>query len=724
VDFWEKETHVQGMYTISKNIPIAKMEYKDFMEAIKPYLKGGGNNCDTITAEEMKKGVAAGFRHYKAISFAYHLVAKARLGHELALQELRRFGKTCDPPLTDVEYFKRAIIAAAKHEASKINKPVEYVLAGTEQRELEQVKNNVDKEIKLNDDIERFGKSIQTIEQELGLIDWCYPEIDDKHPFNPNELAEMILARPEYGILTDKTTKNLYFYSDRSPVYHQDGEVYLRSLIEKLLMSEAKINRINEVVELIKIKTYATLKPSKKIAVENGTLDLETKKLEPPSKYDFITNKIQAVYNPDAPKYEPWLKFIDEVCPDDKPVLQEFSGYCLEKGLPFHVITWLIGQTGRNGKGTYIRTMKGILGPANVSNVQVHELQGNNKFAAFNLIDKLLNVSNEPNTKYPLSVEMLLALSGKDTLSAEQKNVQGRCDHEYTTKLVIVGNTFPQIIKPTRAFWERLNLIDFPNTFIGEKQKQDLEDTWLNDPDPNVRSAILNWMIEGRDRLFNNSRFTRTKTKEQMVIKFKRASDTTAAFIAERGEYDKNAFTSRIEASCAYKDYCEDFDLEADTPAAFNAKLRADTKIKETAKRLGIGKDKKLIKGWEGFKLKKTEDVDFETDEQEKLLPVLPVLPVSTSENILKTKKETSIESGNNGNSGNKTVNYEQLQGKAVVKHVRAAAQCFNGCALLAEWQVRIDPDFEQYFCNDCFNKAKRNLEENGFSVEFAEEAS
>jgi P4 family phage/plasmid primase-like protien len=498
----------------------------------------------------------------------------------------------------------------------------------------EQLKEKCLEQKKLDEKRERFEKSIQTIEKELGLINWRYPEINEDHPFNVNELAEMILAKQEYGILTDKKTKNLYFYSDSSPVYHQDGEAYLRSLAEKLLMSEARIHRINEVVELIKIKTYATLKASTKIGVENGTLNLETKQLEPPTRYEFITNKINAVYNPDAPKYEPWYKFIDEVCPDDKLLLQELSGYCLVKGMPFHVIAWLFGQTGRNGKGTWARTMKGILGAENVSNVQIHELQGKNRFAAYNLVDSLLNLSNEPNTKYHLSIEMLQALSGKDTLDAEKKNVQERFKLESTTKLVVIGNSFPNIINPTEAFWKRLLLINFPNTFVGEKQIQDLEDTWLNNPNPEVRSSILNWMIEGRDRLFRNRGFSLTKTQEEMIIRFKRASDSVASFLAERVEYDRDSFISKIAASNAYKDYCEDMDVNAASPAEFNAKLRSNSKIKETSTRLGIGKEKKKVKGWLGIKLREKppelpEEEQRILDEQE---PVEPVELVSTSE--------------------------------------------------------------------------------------------
>jgi hypothetical protein len=134
VDFTDSKTgeHVKGMYLISRNVPIARMEYPDFMKAIEPYLKDASGKGDIITTEEMKTGVGEGYRHFKTMSYAYHLIAKARLGEAVALQELSRFGKACTPPLEDTEYFKRAINAAIRWEAKAIKKPKESLEQATE----------------------------------------------------------------------------------------------------------------------------------------------------------------------------------------------------------------------------------------------------------------------------------------------------------------------------------------------------------------------------------------------------------------------------------------------------------------------------------------------------------------------------------------------------------------------------------------------------------------
>ncbi len=476
---------------------------------------------------------------------------------------------------------------------------------------------------KEKEDQKRFEKSVQTIEKELGPITYVYI-VNEDHPFNPNELAETILSQPELGIITDKCTNTLYFYTNNSPVYHQDGEKYLKNYLVKVLGKEARTHRIKEVVELIRTKTYANIQPSKKIAFENGIFDLETKKLAPFTKYEFITNQLNVAYNPDVPKekYENWLNFINESCPDDKDLLQEWSGYCLVKGMPFHVLMWLYGPSGRNGKGVWQRTMKGILGNDNVSNVQIHELQGNNRFAAYNLKDTLLNLSAEPRTDKMLSIEMLQSLTGKDTIDAEKKGIQDRFKLESYTKITVIGNSFPTINKPTDAFWERLLLCTFPNRFVGNKQKQDLEEIWLNDPEQ--RSAILNWMLEGAYRLLANHGFTLTKSQEEMIIQFKRISDSVGAFLSECVEFKKDAFTPIAQASDAYKGYCDSVEIpeaKRATSTEFNSKLRNHSKIKETSKRIGI--EKKKTKGWLGFEVKPfLEELEEETevDSKQKIL--------------------------------------------------------------------------------------------------------
>lgn len=462
-----------------------------------------------------------------------------------------------------------------------------------------------------------YEKAVNFVEQELGPIDWRY-HIDEDHPFNASELRDQLLTKQDFNIITDRKTQVIYLWTAKTGVYHKDGEQYLRTLIDRILGKESTTRRINETIELLKVRTYATVNPSQKIAVLNGLLDIQTGHVGPFVFYEFNTNKLNVIYKADA-KCPKWEKFIDQVCPDDKLLLQEWSGYLLIKGMPYHAIMWFYGPKGRNGKGTWARTIQAILGEDNYSAVQLKDLDGSNRFAVFNLQDSLLNICSEPRADKILTVEQLLALSGEDTLDAERKGVQARFKLKNGAKITIMGNKFPNILNPTDAFWERLKLIKWPFRFVGDAQIPNIENTWLNDPEE--RSGILNWMIEGALRLIKNKgKFTQTKSQEQVIIQFKRASDNISSYIMECLALDIKAITPKVDCYSHYKEYCDAIGVQVKSQTEFNEKLEGTIGIKSTSTRLGIGKDKKKVKIWKGFTLKPlpdVEDTDTENEEEE-----------------------------------------------------------------------------------------------------------
>lgn len=421
-----------------------------------------------------------------------------------------------------------------------------------------------------------YAKNIDSIEQEIGPIDWHYsPGLDPLYnqplPFKISVFASTVRERHEYNIITDQNSQVIYLWTEKTGTYSKYGELYLQHIIDKVLEEDSTTQKINQTIELLKIRTYATMTPSTKIAVQNGLLDITTGKIEKFTKAEFVTNKLKTDFIEGA-KSEAWEKFIEQVCPNDKLLLQEWSGYLLIKGYLFHAMMWLYGPKGRNGKGTWARTMESILGFENYSAVSIDEFDGKHRFAIFNLHDSLFNICSEPRTDRMLTVEMLQSLTGMDALDAERKGVQERFKFFNTAKMTVMGNKFPNVDKPTDAFWERLKLIKFPYTFTGDSQIQDIEKTWLDDPQQ--RAGILNWMIEGALRLLKNHGFTMTKTQEETVIQFKRATDSRGAFIAECIEFDAKAYTPKVNAFDLYKTYCEVINVPADTNTAFNKVIR------------------------------------------------------------------------------------------------------------------------------------------------------
>ncbi len=460
---------------------------------------------------------------------------------------------------------------------------------------------------------EEFNKQVKTIEKELGSVNWTYIDmITEDEPFNVSEFTRAIICRPEYNIVTDKNSQVIYLYTEKTGIYHKDGENYLKFIIDSVLGPQSSSHRINETIDLIKVRTCATFTYSPEIAVQNGLLDIQTGKLAPFTPFEFNTNKLNVEYKEGA-KSESWLEFINQVCPADKDLLQEWSGYLLIKGYPYHAIMWLYGPTGRNGKGVWARTMQAILGEANYSSVSIDEFDGKHRFAVFGLHDSLFNICSEPRTDRMLTIELLQALTGQDSIDAERKGVQERFKFKNSAKMTVMGNKFPKVDNPTNAFWERLKLIKFPFQFVGADQIPNIEKNWLDDPEQ--RSGILNWMIEGALRLINNlGRFTETKTQQETIIQFKRASDSIGAFLAECIEFDSQAYARKNETQELYKGYCELIGVVNESDKKVAERLKNTPRVKDTSIRIG-GQKTKI---WKGIKLKplpKIEGDDEETTE-------------------------------------------------------------------------------------------------------------
>jgi hypothetical protein len=98
-----------GQYTVTNNVPIARMEYADFMAAIKPYMTPE-DDSQKLTAEDIAHGVSTGERHNKASRYADHLIGHRKLDAKTALYELRDWNqKLNNPPINDDEYLKRCV---------------------------------------------------------------------------------------------------------------------------------------------------------------------------------------------------------------------------------------------------------------------------------------------------------------------------------------------------------------------------------------------------------------------------------------------------------------------------------------------------------------------------------------------------------------------------------------------------------------------------------------
>lgn len=566
--------------------------------------------------------------------------------------------------------------------------------------------------------------------------------------FKPQRCADAIKA--QFFFITDRKTSILYYYDIKNHVWSPNGEAFLDVILANVLKDENRTAHYNNALYCLKCVTKQDFEFNKKLALKNGIYDPIKGTFSPFTPNERVFYSLPVEYNPEAkcPKY---LKFLNDVLPeDDIKTLQEWSGYLLLPEYRYHKIAWLHG-IGRNGKGVWARTMHGTLGKHNCSFIGIEEFNVKNRFVLYQLYGKLYNESSEPQTNKALQTPIIKKISGQDPIDAELKGKQQRVQFVNCAKLTIIGNRYPKVNDKTNAFWDRSDIIiHFPKIFDEKEQVANLEKTWLEDKEE--PSGILNWMIEGKDRLLKNGRFTKSKTQQESILEFKRLSDSISAWLHECIIFDKCLWITRSEAYEDYKDYCDAIGAEVESNRTFTQTLKHTPKIKDTKKKV---RGKSGTRVWIGIGLKPEDKRDYSSDNEENdesgadkadraLSTYCPELSKKESDKEQQPNSAPSASSAlkngiiteDNVDSavfdGKKTlilvdkkVEVESEEFVAQVERTNQVISCHDKCGLVAKWYMVIeDPEhgkLEYYFCNNCFQKAKNNLENNNYKVRFKE---
>ena len=100
------------------------------------------------------------------------------------------------------------------------------------------------------------------------------------------------------------------------------------------------------------------------LGTPDGTVDLRTGELHPPSREDYITKQtLVTPAEPGAP-YPLWHQFLDQITCSDHDLrryIQQMFGYALTGDVRDECMFFLFGH-GANGKGTLLRTVARIMG--------------------------------------------------------------------------------------------------------------------------------------------------------------------------------------------------------------------------------------------------------------------------------------------------------------------------------------------------------------------------
>jgi P4 family phage/plasmid primase-like protien len=183
--------------------------------------------------------------------------------------------------------------------------------------------------------------------------------------------------------------------------------------------------------------------------------------------------------------------------------LLELIGYTtIAFEYPLRKAFMLLGE-GSNGKSTYLRMLKDILGRHNVASIPLQAFTSlDYRFLWASLVGRLANIfADLPRT--PLSYTGIFkVLTGEDDLILDRKGKEPIRGYTNYAKMIFSANELPETRDLTHAFFRRWILVDFPNTFPEDP-------TWYDrNVTPEVRDQALTIGLEAMREILERGAFT------------------------------------------------------------------------------------------------------------------------------------------------------------------------------------------------------------------------
>jgi len=388
-------------------------------------------------------------------------------------------------------------------------------------------------------------------------------------------------------VVRSSLIKNIYFDMSLKSFYQWTGnhfkmldDLELKRIIQDAANREGVIltaTHLNNLVESLKtLKSYIPQvpKPKSVIPLLNGVLEVEAEV----GKVNFYLidhdpqngNKyvFPVEYDPNA-EAPVWKEFIEslELSEKSRDLLQEYLGYML---LPLDVLNHqkaliLYGE-GSNGKNTIANTIYKLLGgPATCSTLRVDELSG---FKLSSLIDKVANIGTEITSSGKfIDTQVFKAVIAGDPLTIDIKfkepvSYSPKAKHLYTV------NALPTVSDTSIGFFRRLLIIRFNRVFSEKEQNERLPKLLEKE-----LSGILNWLLEGLERLLINGRFTENESK-QVIRTYYEDTNHVYKWLKEGAVIDKDAFTPNDELYKSYKEWTLDNGFRPNSRTNFIRELK------------------------------------------------------------------------------------------------------------------------------------------------------
>ena len=171
--------------------------------------------------------------------------------------------------------------------------------------------------------------------------------------------------------------------------------------------------------------------------------------------------------------------------------------------------------------------MTGLVGRHNVAGPTISGLATN--FGLQELIGKPVAIVSDARLRSDQAIltERLLSISGEDTLTIDRK-YRDPWTGKLPTRFLIMSNELPRLNDSSGALASRFILLQFDRSFYGH------ENPTLTDELLEERPGILNWALDGFERLVARGRFVQPDSAKEALREMEDLGSPMAAFVRDR----------------------------------------------------------------------------------------------------------------------------------------------------------------------------------------------
>jgi len=305
------------------------------------------------------------------------------------------------------------------------------------------------------------------------------------------------------------------------------------------------------------------------IPVQNGYIHFDTAKnsfvLNPHNPRYGMQYVLACEYDKKSTSNE-WNSFLDKAVPDQavQSFLQEFVGYTLMPDNRFQTGLWLTGN-GANGKGVFAKVIEQLhnnTAAINLDSIGAYDLEGVVGSSLIIADEVGRHISNEQTVKKLVSGE---------PMQINRKYLKVVKSFRNTAKVIALSNHMPKGGDQSDGFWRRWFLVPFETKIPVSERIPNYDILITKD---GGLAGILNWALDGLQRLLERGYFEPPLTILEQVEQAKIQADSVHGWIKDCGvERSENCDANKKVVYTQYKEWCHGNGLKAVGTPSFMSRL-------------------------------------------------------------------------------------------------------------------------------------------------------